>query len=119
MDNPAYRLAMAEGRALNPVMNSVDSITKILVGLFIGTTAVFCGVFFYAVSQNASGAHYNIEDIKGVGQLVVQQILYFFSVHSGVNTQVPLISQMRNPKAPQREVNLVETSQSGHHPDNE
>lgn len=95
-------------------MNSVDTITKILVGLFAGAVAVFCGVFFYAVTQNAAGSHYNIEDIKGVGQLVTQQILYFFGVHSGVNTQVPLISQIRS----NREANSVETGNIGRHSDN-
>ena len=95
-------------------MNSVDNITKILVGMFALTVAVFCVVFFYAVTQNAAGAHYNVEDIKSVGQLITQQILYFFSVHSGVNTQVPLISQIRSSK----EANSIETTNIGRHPDN-
>jgi len=100
-------------------MNASDIITKIVVGLFVGTIAIFCVVFLFALHQNSTGAHYNVEDIKSVGQLITQQILYFFGIHSGANTQWPVVGQFRNPQSPiNREVTPVATGSARQHPDN-
>jgi len=73
----------------------VDNITKILLGLFVAATTFFVAYFIWATTQNQAGAKYDLNNIERVGQLVSQQIMQMFGLHSGLNNQVPFVSQMR------------------------
>ena len=99
-------------------MNSVDNLTKILLRLFVASTVFFVAYHVFAEYQNAFGAHHNLDSIRGVGELVNQQILQIFGLHSGLNSQVPFVSQLRNQTPTSKEGIPIGTGNTGQHSDN-
>ena len=99
-------------------MNSTDNITKGLVGLFVASTVFFVAYHVFAEYQNAFGARHNLDSIRGAGELVNQQIMQIFGLHSGLNSQVPFVSQLRSQTPMNKEVIPIESGNIGQHSDN-
>ena len=73
----------------------MDRLSWLISSLFLMLLSLFLLCFFYAWHQNAvAEAKYDLAILKQVGELVLSQLVSFFGLHSGLNTQVPWVEKL-------------------------